>query len=131
MTEMPKPKKRRWQHGRPRLDAQTVRHSVLRLRVNAAELAVIQEKANEMHLPVSGWLRHAALSRQLPQRPVPAVNRETYAELGRIGSNINQMVKQAHQGRIAVATEPLEELEELLRKTKLALLGVDDDRQVE
>lgn len=48
MMETPKPKKRRWQHGRPRLEAQTVRNVVLRLRVNAAELAAIAEKANEM-----------------------------------------------------------------------------------
>lgn len=129
--ETPKPRKRRWQHGRPKLDMQTVRHSVLRLRVNATELAAIQEKANEMHMPVSRWLRHAALSRQLPARPVPAVNRDAYAALGKIGTNINQLTRLAHQGQAPLATAPLEELEALLRKTKLTLLGVDDDCQVE
>lgn len=129
--EATKPQKRRWQHGRPKLDQQAVRHVVLRLRVNATELACIQEKANEMHMPLSRWLRHAALSRQLPACPVPAVNRDIYTALVKIGSNINQLTRLAHQGQARLATGPLEELEELLRKTKLALLGVADDCQAE
>ena len=131
MTENAKNKKHRWQHGRPKLDPQLVRHFVLRLRVNEAELAAIQEKANEMHMPVSRWLRVAALARQLPQRPVAAVNLDMYSELARIGININQMLKLAHQGRLHVAVAPLEELEELLRKIKILLLGVVDDCQAD
>lgn len=131
MMETPKPKKRRWQHGRPRLNAQTVRNVVLRLRVNAVELAAIAEKANEMHMPVSRWLRHVALERRFTPCPVPAVNREMYAALGKIGQNINQLTKLAHQRAVPLATGPLEELEELLRKTKSALLGVGHDSQVE
>lgn len=129
--ETQKPKRRRWQHGRPQLDSQAVRNSFIRIRVSAAELAAIQEKANEMHMPISAWLRHAALSRQLPSRPVPAVNRETYAELGRIGNNINQLVKLTHQGLTPISTVPLQELEELLRKIKLEILGVGDDCQTD
>lgn len=131
MMETPKPKKRRWQHGRPRLEAQTVRNVVLRLRVNAAELAAIAEKSNEMHMPLSRWLRHVALERRLTPCPVPAVNREMYAALGKIGQNINQLTKLAHQRAVPLATGPLEELEELLRKTKSVLLGVSHDSQVE
>lgn len=127
----PKPQKHRWRHGRPKLDEQTVRHCTLRLRVNAAELAAIQEKANEMNMPVGSWLRHAALARQLPARPVPAINRDAYTALGKIGSNINQLARLAHQGKAPLATQPLEELEELLRKIKLSLLGVFDDCQTE
>lgn len=129
--EAQKPKRRRWQHGRPQLDSQAVRNSFIRIRVSAAELATIQEKANEMHMPVSSWLRHAALSRQLPLRPVPVVNREAYAELGKIGNNINQLVRLAHQGLAPLATGPLEELEALLRKIKLALLGANNDCQAD
>lgn len=122
-------KRKRWQHGRPRLDSQSVRHVVLRLRVNTAELTAIQEKANEMHMPVGRWLRQAALSRQLPARPVPEINRQLYAAITRIGNNINQIAREVHMGRVQISVDNFEEMKTLLRKTKIALLGLADDRQ--
>jgi hypothetical protein len=33
----------------------------------------------------------------LPRQPLPKVDKDTYAELGKVGSNLNQLAKQLNQ----------------------------------
>lgn len=59
---------------------------------------------------------------------VPAVNRQAYAELGRVGNNINQAVKLANRYGSELNARDFEELNALLHSVRLELLGVSDDR---
>jgi hypothetical protein len=113
--------------GRPKSEPGTGRLTTVSTRVSAAELAALQAKAAQMGMKPADWLRHAALSRRLPTAPVPEVNRVQYAELARLASNMNQLVKAANREQIVVVNDQLltKVLAEVSR-LRLALLGVVD-----
>ncbi|WP_130471933.1 plasmid mobilization protein [Candidatus Magnetaquicoccus inordinatus] len=74
--------------------------------VNAAEKAEIEEKAARAGLSVSGYLRALVFGKDAPQprgARRPAVEKELLVrllgEIGKIGSNVNQIAHVANQGR--------------------------------
>lgn len=117
-------KRKRWRNNRQRLALDEVRSSVIRIRVSKKELAIIQLRASQMEMPLSTWAREALIARQLRASPVPEINRDIYRELTHIGRNINQMAKMANSGASLFSGGSLEDLERLLRKIKILLLGV-------
>ena len=122
------PPARRGKGGRPKIDPAAVRRSTIGVRVSAAEYDALRTKAEQMALTPAQFLRQAALTRRLPRPPVPAVNRDEYAKLGRLAGNLNQLVRRANQGQHVILTDPLvklllAELNDLRR----ALLGVRGD----
>jgi hypothetical protein len=92
-----KPKKK---SGRRKLDPAAVRERTIGVRVSTDELAVISRRAEERGMTPVQLLRETALSNKLPpkQAIVPAINREMYAELAKIGVNLNQLARAANQG---------------------------------
>ena len=73
------------------------------------------------------WLREAALTRRLPSPPVPAINREQYAELARLAANLNQLSKKANEGQAVTISDALLKLTiEETKRLRLALLGIGD-----
>ena len=52
------------------------------------EKQLVQQKAKDMNVSVSELFRSSALSQKLP---VSKINAQTYWELGKIGTNLNQM----------------------------------------
>jgi len=79
-----------------------------------------------MGLTPAQWLREAALSRRLPSPPVPAINREQYADLARLSANLNQLTKLANSGQtVTVADALLQRLADEVGRLRLALLGAD------
>jgi len=129
MTEpRAKRNRKRGRGGRPKSDPAAVRSQTIGVRVNASEWDQLQVKASSMGMSPAQWLRHAALARMLPRRPAPELNRRAYADLARVGSNVNQLAKASNEGRIPEQSgELLRELLELLREIRLQLLGAVDD----
>ena len=118
------PPKRRGRGGRPKNEPGTVRDVTIGVRVAPAELAALTAKAEQMSMTPAQWLREAALSRRLPSPPVPAVNREQYAELARLSANLNQLAKLANGGQsVTVPDALLQRLAEEVGRLRLALLG--------
>lgn len=116
---------KRGRGGRPKIDPGMVREVTIGVRVTRAELATITDKAAQMSILPAHWLREAALSRRLPSPPVPAINREQYAELARLSANLNQLAKLANSGKpVAVADELLQRVAGEVGRLRLALLGV-------
>lgn len=110
--------------GRPKGDPSAVRISTIGVRVSADEYAALKAKAEQMGMTPAQWLREAALSRRLPSPPVPAINREQYAELARLSGNLNQLVKLANSGQsVIVADALLQRLSGEVGQLRLALLG--------
>lgn len=62
------------------------------VRVTPKEFEQLKEMASSEGMSVSNLMRSKTLYRRLPRR-VTDVARETYLELGKIGTNINQLVK--------------------------------------
>ena len=117
------PRKRKG--GRPKAAPESLRDSTIGVRVSAAEYDALRAKSAAMNMTPAQWLREAALSRRLPTPPVPAVNREQYAELARIGANLNQLAHSANIGlNVAVETVYLERTIQELQALRRALLGV-------
>jgi hypothetical protein len=102
-----------------------VRVSTIGVRVSADEYAALRAKAEQMGMTPAQWLREAALSRRLPSPPVPAANRQQYAELARLSANLNQLAHGANIGQnVAVNDALLQRLAGEVSRLRLALLGV-------
>jgi len=118
----PPPAKRRG--GRPRSLAADVRTATIGVRVSAAEYDALRAKAGAMAMTPAQWLREAALTRRLPAPPVAAINREQYAELGRLAANLNQLTRLANEGqRVTIANDLLGRLSYEVSRLRLGLLG--------
>lgn len=67
----------------------------LHLRLTEAEAARIRAAAESRGLTVSAYVRRAALGGEVPPAPVADAGelRELYAELRRIGNNLNQIAR--------------------------------------
>lgn len=120
--------RKRGRGGRPRTDPALVRRQTIGVRVNVSEWSQLNTKASSMGMSLAEWLRQAGLARAMPKRPTPTLNRRAYAELSRVGSNLNQLAKASNEGRIPEQpTELLRELWRLLQKVRLLLLGITHD----
>ena len=118
----PPPPKRRG--GRPKSVPETVRRATIGVRVSASEYTALRTKSEHMAMTPAQWLCEAALTRRLPSPPVAAINREQYAELGRLAGNLNQLTRLANEGRpVTVADALLQRLFQETRHLRLALIG--------
>ncbi len=116
---------RRGRGGRPRATPPpcAFRPSAFACRLD--EYAALRAKAEQMGMTPAQWLREAALSRRLPSPPVPAANRQQYAELARLSANLNQLAHGANIGQnVAVNDALLQRLAGEVSRLRLALLGV-------
>lgn len=95
--------------------------------LNVAERAVIHEKAIATRLPMSAFIRRAALG--LRCSPVPAINAEQWTKLGPLSANINQIAKRLNEGDIFTVSDmiALDEMRLLLIDIRLALTGKASD----
>jgi len=89
---MPKPPPRPRRGGRPPLGPDRRRRHRLRLHLTDGELAVLRERAELTALPVSCYIREAALGRRLSSR----VNHKALAQLSRAGNLLNQVARYTH-----------------------------------
>lgn len=121
----PAPPPPRGRGGRPRNAPGTVRDVTIGVRVSPAELEALTAKAQQMGMTPAHWLRDAALSRRLPAPPVPAINREEYADLARLAANLNQLARAANEGRVVAVHEGLmQRLITEVNRLRLGLLGM-------
>jgi hypothetical protein len=125
MTEQTPPKKPKG--GRPKGDPAAVRVATIGVRVSPDEFSALRTKAEHMSMTTAQWLREAALTRRLPSPPVPAINREQYAELARLAANLNQLSRKANEGQTVTISDALLKLMiEETKRLRLALLGIGD-----
>ena len=115
---------KRGRGGRPKNEPGTVRDVTIGVRVSPSEYVALKVKAEALSVTPAQWLRQAALSRRLPSPPVPAINREEYANLARLAANLNQLAKAANEGRNVVVNDGLmQRLTAEVKRLRLSLLG--------
>lgn len=109
------------------------RSCVIQARCLATQAEVIRQKADKAGVSVSSFLLKAALDVPAPpMRRKPTVDQQAagriLAQLGKIGSNINQLAHYAHLGRFQSNTleGALRDLAEL-RTACLHVLGHEPD----
>lgn len=127
---LPPPPKRRG--GRPKGPPDAIRATTIGVRVSPSEYALLRLKSESMAMTPAQWLREAALTRRLPSPPVAAINREQYAELGRLAGNLNQLTRLANEGRpVTIADALIQRLTQEVRSLRLALIGAAVDSNVD
>lgn len=126
MTENPNPTPPRRRGGRPKAAPEARRGAALGVRLTDAERAEVEARAASAGVTPAQWLRIAGLSRRAPPSPVPAVNRDAYAELARLAANLNQLTRLANEGRVIAPGDLLDQVAAEVAQLRLALLGVTE-----
>ncbi len=109
--------------GRP-----LVRECELRQRIDvylaADERDEITRRAAEARLPVSAFIRRAAMGQRVST--VPAGNATRWASLARLSANLNQIARHLNSGRVdGIDAGTVETLLGEVRALRLGLLGAD------
>lgn len=79
-------------------DKKKVPMSRMELRILVDEKAQIEEKARKTGLSTSEYIRRCALGRRLPCYGDTSLLQEYSSQLGKIGSNLNQLARAVNQG---------------------------------
>ena len=92
------------------------------LYLNCSERAAIAAKAHDAGLPLSAFIRRAALRQKVESPPVASIER--WRELARTTANLNQITHAINDGRATgIDLVVLNELTEQVRQLRLELLG--------
>lgn len=79
-------------------DKKKVPMTRMELRISAEEKAQIEQKARKAGITTSEFIRRSALGRRLPSYGDTTLLQEYSMQLGKIGSNLNQIAKYVNQG---------------------------------
>ncbi len=98
--------------GRPthfvrRKRKEDIRSAVVPVRFTEAEHATVKGFAEARRLSLSDFIRTMVLGRKLPHAAPPEVSRRVYHELGRIGNNLNRLVRSVNGGLATVVDHVL------------------------
>lgn len=112
--------------GRPTLPSEDVRQYVIGVRVNLKERTLLASKARMLNLSLSQCLRELSIQKDIKRLVVPAVNRQAYAELSKLGSNLNQLLQLSYRlDRNAIPERLINETLEAVTKLRCDLLGLN------
>lgn len=105
---------------------------IFSLRLSASERLELENKAAEVGLKLSEYLRQTGLRKKIRAK-VPEINREMYLELGRIGNNLNQLTKNSHialqQGNeFNIDIQVLQSLTDKLDEVRLSVIGINPEK---
>jgi hypothetical protein len=95
------------------------------------ERAALEIKARAACLPMSTFLRRVALKKKIEQPP-SEISRNQYAELARVGSNLNQIAAAINGGRASgVDVNVIHELATQVRLLRMQIIGATGDEPAE
>ena len=88
----------------------------MEMRISKEDKALIEQKARKAGITTSEFIRRSALGRRLPNYGDTTILREYSMQLGKIGSNLNQIAKHLNGGGdfCSVYYEVKEAIRELL-----------------
>ena len=70
----------------------------MEMRISKEDKALIEQKAKKAGITTSEFIRRSALGRRLPNYGDTTILQEYSMQLGKIGSNLNQIAKYVNQG---------------------------------
>jgi hypothetical protein len=109
----------------------TKKNVTLSTKIGLDDAAALKERARLAGVTVSTFLREAALTGQVqPHTPIPQINQEQWADLARVGGNLNQVATHLHGGgpvdaRVAAT---IDECRAVLSTVRAAILGLEVPR---
>ncbi|SDL37411.1 hypothetical protein SAMN05660337_2814 [Maridesulfovibrio ferrireducens] len=112
--------------GRPTLPSEDVRQYVIGVRVNLKERTLLASKARMLNLSLSQCLRELSIQKNINHLIVPTINRQAYAELSKLGSNLNQLLQLSYRlDKNAIPEQLINETHEAVTKLRCDLLGLN------
>lgn len=100
------------------------RDSYIQVRVSDSEKESIRDRADDLGLSMSEFVRRMALDGEVTIEEVPAINRKTWESLRGALSNLNQMARHANEGRVVeIDPEDFEELYDLIGSIREELVN--------
>ena len=105
------------------------------IRVSADEKSDLKNLAKKTGLSVSEFIRRSALGKEIdPAIIIPEVNRATYSELSKIGTNLNQIAAKLNQDQMPDRDRIINSLAACVKLTKevrgqLVSVGEQNDSQ--
>ncbi|WP_105422308.1 plasmid mobilization relaxosome protein MobC [Neorhizobium sp. T25_27] len=82
-----------------------MRDRIIRIRASTEEISKIEQLAKGRGLSISEMMRRAALGVRMPVRTFDSTQvvllTRALGELGRIGGNLNQLVRRANSGKLS------------------------------
>lgn len=115
--------------GRPRLPPHEKRTNKVEVWLSDFELSDLAKLQDETALSRADVIRALIAKRRIKRVTVPTVNLKTYSELGRIGTNVNQLAKLANEYGYGEGFKKMDDLYHVINKLRSELLGVDDDSE--
>lgn len=115
--------------GRPRLPPHEKRTNKIEVWLSDFELADLARMQEETALSRADVVRSLIAGRRIKRLSVPTVNLKTYSELGKIGSNVNQLAKFANEYGYGEGFKHLSELSDLINQVRREIMGGDDDSE--
>jgi hypothetical protein len=110
--------------GRPNANSDTILNAYLGARFTHSERDRVKKNAEKMGVTLSEYFRSVALQTPVRPPPPPPINLEAYGNLGRLASNINQLLKIANSGGQPVGVmNEIRELHGLLQSVRLDLMN--------
>ena len=104
------------------------RSVTLATKVTRDEAAILAQNASVAGVTMSAYLRQAGIAGKIePRAIIPEVNQAQWADLGRVGSNLNQIAARLNDGGQVDASVPaaIEDTRILLSAVRSALIGVE------
>ena len=117
-----KPYNPRRRQGRPPLLDIERRVGRIQTGFTISEFKSLSEKAEALGISEAEYVRAAALGREI--KSVSQINKETYFELQKIGSNVNQIAKELNSRGSVKSYESLNKLAATISEIRKQLLGV-------
>lgn len=116
------PQKRSNRHGgRPKMQPFERRCYGVKIAFNEADWQKFEARAANAGLHEAEYLRRIANNVEI--RTYPAINREALLELGKIGTNINQIAKVANSTGSTTHLEELKKLSEQIKNLGAAIVS--------
>lgn len=107
--------------GRPPIKSSQYKARSVGFRCTDTEYEELKAKAEQTGLTIGAYCREVAIKKRKLVQKAPHINVKTYAELKRIGVNINQAVKNGYITNADILQQ--------INQVRLWILGVQNDSE--
>lgn len=126
MSEEKPIKTKRNKGGRPKLPPHELRKHKIEIWLSDVELADFEMMRQSTNLTRADLLRALIEKKRIQRVSVPEINRQTYARLGQIGNNINQLARAANQQGFTKDACDNYELHQVIQELRAELMGASE-----
>ncbi|MDX9694327.1 MAG: plasmid mobilization relaxosome protein MobC [Bacteroidales bacterium] len=109
--------------ARPKKEIEELLSYQTTVRLTQSEYQIALKHAQEANISISQWLRLSSLSQKPIKPKVFPISRETYIQLVKLGSNINQIAVKLNTGTYTKIYSEILEVKKLLMEISQKLSG--------